>query len=139
MKKLLIVSAVAMCASGAAFASDYIPQETSAEVYTKNYYKKTVADCNASSIRRELDKATAYGRAVVTVIECEAAPKPAPRKAVQIAAPACNDCNPEFEVVTNRKYFVKETREVFKPVVSYVSAGAYTTTREVCGNEFCGR
>ena len=53
--------------------------------------------------------------------------------------PTCNKCNKcsgrvcgePFEKVVNREYFVRETVQQYKPVVSYVPAGTYTTTRAV--------
>ena len=55
--------------------------------------------------------------------------------------PACTKCNKcatkvcgaPFERVVNREYFVRETVQQYKPIVSYVPAGTYTTTRAVNG------
>ena len=55
-----------------------------------------------------------------------------------VAKPACTKCKcasrvcgEPFERVVNREYFVRETVQQYKPVVSYVPAGTYTTTRAV--------
>lgn len=55
-----------------------------------------------------------------------------------VAKPTCNKCNKcgkvcgePFERVVNREYFVRETVQQYKPVVSYVPAGSYTTVRAV--------
>ena len=58
--------------------------------------------------------------------------KPAPK-------PACGKCNKcatktcgtPFEKVVNRDYFVRETIQVYQPVVTYVPAETYTTMRAV--------
>lgn len=55
------------------------------------------------------------------------------------AKPTCNKCNKcgakvcgePFEKVVNREYFVRETVQQYRPVVSYVPAGSYTTVRAV--------
>lgn len=55
------------------------------------------------------------------------------------AKPACTKCNKcatkvcgtPYEAVVNREYFVRETVQQYKPVVSYVPAGSYTTMRAV--------
>ncbi|MBR2286291.1 MAG: hypothetical protein IJ866_02450 [Alphaproteobacteria bacterium] len=55
------------------------------------------------------------------------------------AKPACTKCNKcaakvcgePFEKVVNREYFVRETVQQYRPVVSYVPAGSYTTVRAV--------
>ena len=55
-----------------------------------------------------------------------------------VAKPTCNKCKcasrvcgEPFERIVNREYFVRETVQQYKPVVSYVPAGSYTTTRAV--------
>lgn len=56
------------------------------------------------------------------------APKPACGKCTKCATKVCGT---PYEAVVNREYFVRETVQQYKPVVSYVPAGTYTTTRAV--------
>jgi hypothetical protein len=134
MKKMTLFLLIALLPSSAVFASDYIGGGN---------YRKTIDDCSKPAIYRELDNATRVGRAVTTVVICDTvAARPATDIVVAQRRPsrprhtsACGDeCGRSFERVVNREYFVKETREVYRPVVSYVPAGTYTTTRKVCEN-----
>ncbi|MDR0726444.1 MAG: hypothetical protein LBF37_00090 [Rickettsiales bacterium] len=134
MKKMTLFLLAAVLPASASFASDYIGG---------GYYQKTTSNCNKAAIYRELDVATAQGRAVTTVVKCTVdAQKPIPaetrevRKA-RVAKPACGaECGTAFEKVIDREYYVRETREVYQPVVAYVSAGTYTTTKKVCESDF---
>lgn len=132
MKKMTLFLLVAILPAVAS-ASDYIGG---------GYYQKTTSNCNKASIYKELDTATREGRAVTTVVKCAAeAPKPQPveRREVRVervAKPACGgECGTPFEKVVDREYYVRETREVYQPVVTYVSAGTYTTTKKVCESD----
>ena len=67
-------------------------------------------------------------------VRVERIEKPAVKPVVM--KPACNKCSAKvcgepFERVVNREYFVRETVQQYKPVVSYVPAGSYTTMRAV--------
>lgn len=62
-----------------------------------------------------------------------------PVVAKPVVKPTCTKCNKcsgrvcgePFEKVVDREYFVRETVQQYRPVVSYVPAGTYTTTRAV--------
>ncbi len=61
------------------------------------------------------------------------------RVAKPVAKPTCTQCDKcsgrvcgePFERIVNREYFVRETVQQYRPVVSYVPAGSYTTVRAV--------
>jgi hypothetical protein len=136
MKKMTLFLLIALLPASAAVASDYIGG---------GEYEKTVDDCSKSTIYRELDDASRRGRAVTTIIRCRSQ-KPSSvsvsiehcresnaARCGQTCSQACGGTcgNQGFEKVVDRKYYVQETREVYRPVVNYVSAGTYTTTRRV--------
>ena len=82
-----------------------------------------------------------YNTEMKTVAEDYARVERVAQPVVQTVAvkPTCNKCNKcasrvcgePFERVTNREYFVRETVQQYRPVVSYVPAGSYTTVRAV--------
>lgn len=117
-----------------AYASDY---------FGGGYYQTTVQTCNKSEMYRELDRATARARAVTTVVKCAHVPVQVQQQQKNVMAERRHDvrarcageCGQAFEKVVDREYFVRETREVYKPVVTYVPAGTYTTTRKVCESD----
>ena len=60
--------------------------------------------------------------------------KPAPKAPCGKCVKCANKvCGTPYEQVVNREYFVRETVQQYRPVVSYVPAGTYTTTRAVSG------
>jgi hypothetical protein len=131
MKKITLFLFILSLPSASAFASDYY--------VGGGYYETTASECDKSAVYKELDKATREGRAVTTVVKCSAAaPKPAQvvvNQRRKVEAACGGECGSPVEKVTNREYYVRETREVYKPVVSYVSVGTYTTTRKVCESD----
>jgi len=89
-------------------------------------------NCDLNSMRAELNRAVARHHAVITKIVCEEDVEIA--EPVEIAKPSCGE---PFEEVVNREYFVRETVQTYKPVISYEPAGTYTTMRAVCENGDC--
>lgn len=108
MKKL-IVFGLAATLSGAALASD-------GGVYTD--YKTEMKTVAEDFVRTER---------VAEPVAIKTVAKPTCTKC------KCNArvCGEPFEKVVNREYFVRETVQQYKPVVSYVPAGSYTTVRAV--------
>ena len=110
------MSLVASLVSGAAFASDY--------------YKETTTNCNEQAMRAALDRATYNKRAVITIVECD-------NGVVKTTTqPRCNTCGcgETKEEVVKREYFVRETVQQYKPVVTYVPAGTYTRVKPACNH-----
>ena len=119
MKKTFLMFVFAVFASLSAFASDY--------------YKERVYNCDEAAMRAALDRATYENRSVITVIECEnnvvkvkAQPKP--------KCNVCNTCGAPKEEVVKREYFVRETVQQYKPVVTYVPSGTYTRVKPTCNH-----
>lgn len=122
MKNKIFMFAMIAMAPVAAMASDMRP--------SGGYYETRTSDCDMAAMQRTLDNATADRRAVITVVKC--APRPAP----VARAHACIDCAPMVERVVERRVYVEETVQQYRPVVSYVPAGQFTRTRRVCDE--CG-
>lgn len=122
MKKMFLVSVFAVFASLSAFASDY--------------YKETVYNCDESAMRAALDRATYENRSVITVIECEngvVKTKTQPKPKCN-SCNVCNTCGAPKEEVVKREYFVRETVQQYKPVVTYVPSGTYTRVKPTCNH-----
>ena len=107
MKKLIVFGLAATLA-GAACASD-------GGVYGEPQMQTTAEDF----VRVE--------RVAVRPI-AKPAPKPACGKCTKCATKVCGT---PYEAVVKREFFVRETIQQYKPVVSYVPAGTYTTMRAV--------
>ena len=100
-----------------------------------DYYETRNANCDMSAMRAALDRATADGRAVITVVRCDdAAARPVPRvrRAPRVVS---SDCG--FNRVINREYFVRETVQSYRPVMTYVPYETYTRVRPVCDEFGC--
>ncbi|MDR1338106.1 MAG: hypothetical protein LBJ73_03705 [Rickettsiales bacterium] len=127
MKKMTLVLLAALLPSASVFAGG-------------GYYQKSVDDCSKSSLYRELDGATIAARAVTTVIKCDRdveLKRPAPKRSackMRAVKPACG-CGQAFEKVVDREYYVRETRAIYQPVVTYIPVGAYTTIRKILINQ----
>ena len=110
MKKTILFGAIACVICAPVYASDGV-------VYSDyNTEMKTVAEDYARVERVEKP-------VVKTVVA-----KPACTKCNKCSARVCGE---PFERVVNREYFVRETVQQYKPVVSYVPAGSYTTMRAI--------
>ena len=124
MKKLVLFSLVASLFSTVAMA---------------DMYRESINDCDAMEMRAALDRATRDNRAVITVVECDngivrTTTQPRPM-AAQPVCPNCGciDCGTQEQVV-RREYFVRETVQQYKPVVTYVPAGTYTRVKPTCSH-----
>ena len=124
MKKLVLFSLVASLFSTVAMA---------------DMYRESINDCDAMEMRAALDRATRDNRAVITVVECDngivrTTTQPRPM-AAQPVCPTCGciDCGTQEQVV-RREYFVRETVQQYKPVVTYVPAGTYTRVKPTCSH-----
>lgn len=131
MKKIFLVSVISVFCAGVALASDMLP--------AGGYYETESADCDMNAMRAELDRATAARRAVITVVRC--APRAAARDAVWDASygaeydvfdDVCTDCTATIERVIDRRVYVEETVQQYRPVLHYVPAGTYSRTRQIC-------
>lgn len=129
MKQLVIVSFV--LAAFPAFASYTLP--------AGGYYETRTNHCGPAQMRAALDNATAARRAIITVVKCDSA-RPAPRAAFEydvaprpmpVVAP-CDTCGDVVEQVVDRRYYVEETVQQYRPVVHYEPAGEYTRRRSAC-------
>ena len=104
MKKTILFAAIACVICAPVYASD-------GGVYAEPQMQTTAAD----------------------FVRTERVARPMPVK------PSCTKCNKcatkvcgaPFERVVNRELFVRETVQQYKPVVTYVPAGTYTTVRAV--------
>jgi len=109
-----------------------------------DYYKTSVNNCDGSNMRAALDQATAEGRAVITVVECEnvntgatvSAANSWENNSYTYATEYAYE-QPTVDVVVKREYFVRETVQQYKPVVVYVPAGTYSRVRKTCRHN-CG-
>ena len=126
MKKFIVCSLVLISAVPA-LASDMIRP-------AGGYYETKTNNCEPVAMRHALDNATAARRAVITVVRCgdqaKAPSRPMPRVAVRQMP--CDTCGNVIERVVDRRYYVEETVEQYRPVVHYVPAGGYTRHRHVC-------
>jgi len=119
MKKIVLLSLI-----GAVFSNGAIA----------DVYRETIDTCDAGEMRAALDRATQNNRAVITVVECDngvvrttVKSQPAP-KPVETCGCGCN----EKQEVVKREYFVRETVQTYKPVVTYVPSKTYTRVKPVC-------
>jgi len=120
MKKIVLLSLVAALFSNVASA---------------DIYKESVSNCDKYAMRNALDRATNEKRAVITIVECE---KPVVRVASQAKKIVKSDdcgcgCDTKEQVV-KREYFVRETVQKYKPVVTYVPDGTYTRVKPACNH-----
>jgi hypothetical protein len=103
-------------------------------------YRESVNTCDEGEMRAILDRATRENRAVITIVECDngiirTSTKPA-FAAKPVDTCGCCGCEERQEVV-KREYFVRETVQTYKPVVTYVPSGTYTRVKPACGNFGC--
>ena len=113
MKKFLALSVIGILASVSANAKVV-------ELHTSN--------CDIDAMRAELNSAVASHHAVITKIVCdEPVPEPAPEAT----------CGEVYEEVVAREYFVRETVQMYRPVVHYIPGETYTTMRAVCDGVEC--
>ena len=125
MKKLILCS-VFMLSAVAAHGSDMM-------LPAGGYYETRTGNCDMVAMRNALDNATAARRAVITVVRCEQTPRVVkPRPAPMPVAASCDTCGDVVERVVDRRYFVEETVQQYRPVVHYVPAGTYSRRRPVC-------
>lgn len=117
MKNKILMFMVMAVSPVVSMASDMLP--------AGGYYETFVSDCDATTMQRTLDNATADRRAVITVVKCA---QPAP----VVHADVCIDCAPIVERVVDRRVYVEETVQRYAPIVTYVPAGEYVRTRRVC-------
>ncbi len=107
-----------------------------------DYYETYHDNCDPESMHAALEQAVATGRAVITVVKCDEsamAQRPASmavRPVRMMPAPRAVNSDCGFEQVVNREYFVRETVQQYRPVVSYVPSGTYVRTRPACDE--CG-
>ena len=103
-------------------------------VASADVYRETINTCDEYEMRAALDRATAEHRAVITIVECDngivrTIKKPAYNvKPVKTCGCGCT----EKQQVVKREYFVRETVQTYKPVVTYVPAETYTRVKPVC-------
>ena len=138
MKKLIIIS-IALT-SIPAFASYTLP--------AGGYYETRTSNCDRAHMQQALDDATAARRAIITVVRCDQT-RPAPRATVDydvapraavdfVPAPApmyvapCHTCGDIVERVVDRRYYVEETIQQYRPVTHYVPAGEIIHRRPAC-------
>ncbi|MBR3510571.1 MAG: hypothetical protein IKN73_00740 [Alphaproteobacteria bacterium] len=97
-------------------------------------YKEKISSCNEYEMNAALDKAVYDKHAVITIVECDNGvirTYKQPKKAV-VEQKSCGcGCDKKQQVV-KREYFVRETIQEYKPVVTYVPAGTYTRVKPVC-------
>ena len=118
MKKVLALTIIGTMATVSANA-EYV------ELHTTN--------CDMDSMRAELNRAVAGHHAVITKIVCD---EVVPVQEVVVNESA-DECGEPFETVVNREYFVRETVQQYKPVITYQAAGTYTTMRAICEDKGC--
>lgn len=121
MKKFVLVSLVAALMSNYAVADMYIEK---------------VNDCDEVEMRAALDRASADKKAVITIVECDngvvrTVQKGLPAVRAKTNHSDCRYAQPKQQVV-KREYFVRETVQTYKPVVTYVPDGTYTRVKPAC-------
>lgn len=124
MKKFVLFALLAGIISGVANA---------------DVYREDINTCDEAEMRAALDRATYEHRAVITIVECEngvvkvkTKAKPVAKKAKCDACDVCDTCGEKVEQIVKREYFVRETVQQYKPVVTYVPAGTYTRVKPAC-------
>ncbi len=131
MKKVFLVSILSVFCAGAAMASDMPP--------AGGYYETRAENCDMNAMRAQLDRATADRRAVITVVKCAPAPQTSAHASdemdiVELSdAYPCAGCAAPVERVIDRRVYVEETVQQYRPVVHYVPAGIYTRKCTMCG------
>ena len=123
MKKILFLSLIASIFATCASA---------------DMYRESIDTCDEAEMRAALDRATQNKRAVITIVECDngivrTTTKPQP----VVTKPAFDTCGcgcEEKQEVVKREYFVRETVQTYKPVVTYVPNGTYTRVKPACDN-----
>ena len=120
MKKIFALAVLGIMAVTAANA-EYV------ELHTDN--------CDINSMRAELNRAVVRHHAVITKIVCDSVIETPVEETVESVENTT--CGEPFEKVVNREYFVRETVQQYRPVVSYVPDETYTTMRPVCGEFGC--
>lgn len=128
MKNKIFCGLVCVFAAGRVMASDMLP--------AGGYYETQSHNCDMAAMEAELDRATSDRRAVITVVKCT------PRAEVQsvygneanslVAIDDCTECMPTIERIVDRRVYVEETVQQYRPVVRYEPAGRYTRMHRVC-------
>ena len=122
MKKFVLMSLVAALVSGNAVADMYIEK---------------VNNCNEAEMRAALDRASAENKAVITIVECENGVVKTSHRALPTnrTRTSCGDacgCGQAKHQVVKREYFVRETVQTYKPVITYVPDETYTRIKPAC-------
>ena len=101
-------------------------------------YREFSNTCDEAEMRAALDRATRENRAVITIVECDSGivrtttqPRQMVAKTTSCPTCGCVDCGTQEQVV-KREYFVRETVQQYKPVVTYVPSGTYTRVKPTC-------
>ena len=105
-------------------------------VASADIYREKINTCDEHEMRAALDRATNDKRAVITIVECDNGVVKTfskPRKPVVKEDNSCCGCG-EKESVVKREYFVRETVQKYKPVVTYVPDGTYTRVKPTCNH-----
>lgn len=121
MKKIFLVSMISVFSASVAMASDMLP--------AGGYYETESHNCDMAAMQETLDNATAEHRAVITVVKC--APRPVVVPVIELED-VCIDCAAPVEQVIDRRVYVEETVQQYRPVMHYVPSGTFTRTRRVC-------
>jgi len=133
MKKVFPVFVLSVFCACAAMASDMLP--------AGGYYETRAENCDMNAMRARLDQATADRRAIITVVKCAPAPSDAAHMSDKMdiveldggcGCAGCAGCAAPAERVIDRRVYVEETVQQYRPVVHYVPAGTYTRTRPAC-------
>lgn len=109
-------------------------------VYASGYYSVQTNNCNIDAMRVALDRATVDGRAVITSVQCDSGATNSNIIKSDASQNFYSDFDyiaPEIELVTDRKYYVVETVQKYRPVVQYIPSGTYTQTSIVCDDSVC--
>lgn len=104
------------------------------------YYQINTDDCSRTAMRRALDNAVADNNSVITVVRCDRHAHDGSAHNISAATvhnTSHNTCDQSVARVVNRRYFVQETVQTYRPVTFYVPSGSYTRTREICGDFGC--
>ena len=86
--------------------------------------------CDINVMRAELNRAVSAHHAVITKVVCDK----------EIEKPVVTEeksCGKEYEEVSAREYFVRETVQTYRPVIHYEPAETYTTMRAICVDMGC--